>query len=386
VYTINLNQLPPLSLYVHIPWCVRKCPYCDFNSHAAPQPLPWREYISALQQDLDNDARLAQGRPLKSIFFGGGTPSLMPGELIAAFLETVTCLFAVADDCEITLEANPGTAEFDNFSAYREAGVNRLSIGAQSFNAGYLEVLERIHQPDDIQRAFALAREADFSNINLDLMFGLPGQRREEAMQDLRQAIALEPEHISWYQLTIEPNTIFYSKPPRLPDDDCLWTMQEDGQTLLQQAGYQQYEISAYARHNRRSQHNLNYWEFGDYLAVGAGAHGKISHLGDKGIQRLRKIRMPDQYLAAKKNQAFTAEHTWIEPAALPSEFMLNALRLKRGVKLSTFSERTGLSLGAIKAPLEALRQQGLLKTTPERLQTSAQGFRYLNNTLEYFL
>ncbi|WP_075187013.1 radical SAM family heme chaperone HemW [Teredinibacter haidensis] len=385
------DPLPPLSLYVHIPWCVRKCPYCDFNSHQAEADLPVDEYLNAIALDLAQDASLAQGRKIQTVFFGGGTPSLLPASAIARILETAEHSIGLSRQCEITLEANPGTAEYDNFSGYINAGVNRLSMGVQSFDADKLQRLGRIHSPDDVHRAFKLARDAGFDNINLDLMFALPEQTPEQAMDDLRQAIALEPEHLSWYQLTIEPNTEFYSRPPQQPEDDSIWQTQQQGQSLLAEAGFQQYEISAYARQGQRAAHNLNYWQFGDYLATGAGAHGKITLKQPRQILRYRKTRLPRHYMAAAtitddNTNPFNADLHIVTNEALPFEFMMNALRLVEGVPSDLYAARTGMALSSIEPTLSQQHKRGLLSSYNNRLQASPQGLLYLNNLLESFL
>lgn len=378
-----MHPLPPLSLYVHIPWCVRKCPYCDFNSHERSSPLPEQAYVQAIENDLRADAALAQGRQLQSIFFGGGTPSLFTSTAIGQIIETAEKLFGFAPDIEITLEANPGTAEFGNFNDLRLAGVNRLSLGIQSFNDGHLQALGRIHGSAEAVRAYELARKAGFNNINLDLMHGLPDQTEKQAMKDLRQAFALKPDHISWYQLTIEPNTIFYNRPPKLPVDDVLADIQDAGCELLASQGYQQYEVSAYARSGRQSRHNLNYWQFGDYLAAGAGAHGKITHRAPDDILRYRKTRLPDDYLNDQK--AFTAGSEKIPTDALALEFMMNALRLNEGFAPSLFASRTGLSFASIEPQIKKLENRGLLQTTDQGVHTTALGQRFLNEVLEHF-
>lgn len=380
------TSLPPLSLYIHVPWCVRKCPYCDFNSHSVNGELPIDHYVDCLLQDANQDLGFAQQRPLESIFFGGGTPSLLPGHAVARLLHGLREILPFADHCEITLETNPGTAEYDNFSRYRDAGVNRLSLGAQSFSAQQLQRLGRIHQPDDTRQAFSLARQAGFDNINLDLMFALPEQTLTQALDDLNQAIDLAPEHLSWYQLTIEPNTAFYSQPPSLPDDDSSWAIQQSGQQRLSAAGYQQYEISAYARAGKVAYHNRNYWQFGDYMAIGAGAHGKIT-LADSGeIFRYQKTRLPEHYLAAATSRRFTAQKTPLSAHNLPFEFMMNALRLNAGVEARLYSERTGLSLDAMTLQLAELRRQGLLSDDVTRLAATDLGRQYLNSLLEKLL
>jgi len=367
---------------------VRKCPYCDFNSHQQEGRLPIKEYVKALKKDLMHDAHLAQGRKLRSIFFGGGTPSLMPAEAVAEILSFVTEKVGLEHHCEITLESNPGTAEYYNYSGYRQAGVNRLSLGVQSFSNTQLQTLGRIHSRDEVELAYGLAREAGFDNINLDLMFGLPHQTPEDACHDLEQALTLNPEHISWYQLTIEQNTAFYSAPPPLPDDDRLWEIQTSGQAMLASAGFHQYEISAYAHLRRQAQHNVNYWQFGDYLAIGAGAHGKIT-LFDQ-VLRYQKTRLPAHYLAAanstKGTNPFTCKADPVETDALPFEFMMNALRLTDGVPSELFQDRTGLDLNILAPKLTKQRALGLLSNDPNRIKATNKGQQYLNTLLEAYL
>lgn len=386
------TALPPLSLYVHIPWCVRKCPYCDFNSHAAPSELPIDDYLACLKQDLLHDLDQVQGRKIHSVFFGGGTPSLFPGVAIGDLLAFVADKIGFEAGAEITLEANPGTAERGNFTSLRMEGVNRLSLGVQSFNDDHLQRLGRIHGRDEALNAFQLARDAGFNNINIDLMHGLPEQTPEQGLSDLQQAIGLGPEHISWYQLTIEPNTHFYSHTPVLPLEDTLESIQELGHEALQSAGYLRYETSAYAQTAKRSAHNLNYWQFGDYLAIGAGAHGKNTALTPNGlaISRNQKTRLPKDYLAAAKSTAngnpFCAKQSLIDPSQLPLEFMMNALRLMDGVQASTYFERTGLALEPLAQTLTDLRAQGLMIDSPHTLANTELGHRYLNSILERFL
>lgn len=377
-----LNTAPPLSLYVHIPWCVRKCPYCDFNSHTQPEKLPVGDYLTALLDDLQHDTDLAQGRPLQSIFFGGGTPSLFPAGAIGDVIAQAQSQFGFAEDVEITLEANPGTAEHGNFADLKAAGVNRLSIGVQSFSDPQLRRLGRIHNSQQALRAFELARHAGFGNINLDLMHGLPDQTVDQGLADLERAIALQPEHLSWYQLTIEPNTAFYSEPPILPEDDTLCDIQDQGHELLQQAGYQHYEISAYTKPGRRAKHNLNYWEFGDYLAIGAGAHGKITTA--EGISRYNKTRLPADYMA--KNKDFTASTRLVPTENLPLEFMMNGLRLIEGVPSRLFEERTGIKIESIETKLSKLVADNLLENQTESLRATRMGQRFLNNVLSVFM
>ncbi|MDC7830876.1 MULTISPECIES: radical SAM family heme chaperone HemW [Pseudomonas] len=375
--------LPPLALYVHIPWCVRKCPYCDFNSHAAGPTLPETEYVDALLADLDQDLIHVHGRPLTSIFFGGGTPSLFSAEALGRLLDGVARRLSFAPDIEITLEANPGTFEQAKFVAYRGLGINRLSIGIQSFQDAKLKALGRIHGREEAIRAADRARAAGFDNFNLDLMHGLPEQSVADALGDLDQAIALAPTHLSWYQLTMEPNTVFWSQPPELPEDDTLWDIQEAGQARLAAAGYQQYETSAYAQPGRQARHNLNYWGFGDFLGIGAGAHAKLS-APDGTLLRTWKTRLPKDYLDPAK--AFQAGAKQLEPADLPFDFMMNALRLVDGVPAAWYPQRTGQSLDSLAPALTAARQAGLLAEDAQRLRPTARGQLFLNDLLQSFL
>lgn len=375
--------LPPLALYVHIPWCVRKCPYCDFNSHAASPELPEDAYISALLSDLDQDLPYAQGRELTSIFFGGGTPSLFSAQALGRLLEGVQARIPFANDIEITLEANPGTFEQAKFVAYRTLGINRLSIGVQSFQPAKLEKLGRIHTGDEALRAAEMARRAGFDNFNLDLMHGLPDQSLDEALDDLRQAIALAPTHLSWYQLTLEPNTVFWNQPPELPEDDILWDIQEAGQALLAAQGYAQYEVSAYAKPGKQARHNLNYWSFGDFIGIGAGAHGKLTGL-DGSIRRTWKTRLPKDYLNLAK--PFKAGDKPLPAEELPFEFMMNALRLTEGVDAALFEARTGLPLASLADARREAEQKGLLRVEPARLVATPRGQLFLNDLLQLFL
>lgn len=377
-------SLPPLSLYIHIPWCVRKCPYCDFNSHQSPDHLPIDEYVAALLADLVIDKPMAQGRKISSIFFGGGTPSLFPAHAIASILQGVERIIGIADNAEITLEANPGTAENYKFVGLTDAGVNRLSIGVQSFRREHLQELGRIHSGDEAVRAYDFAVTAGFNNINIDLMHGLPQQTCAQAVSDLEQAIALGANHISWYQLTIEPNTIFYRDPPRLPVDDTLLDIQEAGHDLLSAHGFAHYEVSAYCRDQRFARHNLNYWQFGDYLAIGAGAHGKITYPEKNQIQRFQKTRKPEDYLDVSK--IFTAKCETLESSALPLEFMMNALRLNLGLPWSFFAQRTGLKRESLSAQLEPLYLKGLMVEDVNHLQLTNLGQKFLNDVLEVFM
>ncbi|WP_460122078.1 radical SAM family heme chaperone HemW [Pseudomonas sp. H3_G09] len=378
-----LPTLPPLALYIHIPWCVRKCPYCDFNSHTASPVLPEQEYVDALLADLDQDLHAVYGRELTSIFFGGGTPSLFSAEALGRLLTGVEQRIPFAADIEITLEANPGTFEQEKFVAYRKLGINRLSIGIQSFQQEKLEALGRIHNGDEAVRAAGMAQQAGFDNFNLDLMHGLPDQSLDDALSDLRQAIALKPTHISWYQLTLEPNTVFWNQPPVLPEDDTLWDIQEAGQALLAEHGYAQYEVSAYAQAGRPARHNLNYWSFGDFIGIGAGAHGKLSH-PDGRIVRTWKTRLPKDYLNPAKS--FQAGEKSLSNDEMPFEFLMNALRLTAGVESRLYPERTGLSLETLAEGRREAEQSGLLQVEPSRLAPTERGQLFLNDLLQQFL
>lgn len=428
--------LPPLSLYVHIPWCVRKCPYCDFNSHAVSHNsgadshetvgagssgygLPEREYVEQLRRDLRSQLPWVQGRKLVSIFFGGGTPSLFSPAAIGAILEAAEQLVGFAPEIEITLEANPGTFEQKKFAGYRAAGVNRLSIGVQSFDPRQLENLGRIHSGDEAAGALQMARRAGFDNINLDLMHGLPGQTETEALADLKRAVALEPEHISWYQLTIEPNTAFYSAPPATPGSALIATMQGSGRDYLASQGYPRYEVSAYSPVGLESRHNLNYWSFGDYLGIGAGAHGKITLLSEPSadeepsadreppadragrILRSRRTRLPRHYLSSASGAAgglsaspeglihreLAPPHCdAIEREELPLEFLMNALRLVDGVPIETFGRYTGLPLDPLERHWPALEAMELVQPLRERIAATPFGFDYVDEILQRFL
>ena len=389
--------LPPLALYIHVPWCIRKCPYCDFNSHQANNDIPEADYVAALRFDLQQDQPLAQGRKLTSIFFGGGTPSMLSAQAIAQILKDAQAIIGFEPDIEITLEANPGTFEQEKFSGFRAAGVNRLSIGIQSFQDEQLKLLGRVHGREEALRAVGVARAAGFDNINLDLMHGLPEQSVEAAKADLQQAIELNPEHISWYQLTIEQNTTFYSAPPVLPEEEILADIQDAGVELLVAAGYMQYEISAYARDNKRARHNLNYWQFGDYLGIGAGAHGKVTLPEQNKILRLWKTRLPKHYLEAASSQKistnlnghqnfFGGGSDLLSPAAMPLEFMMNALRLHAGVPAAYFSERTGLDWNLLAPQWQALTRQGLVELVDGTARPTELGRRFLNRVLQAFI
>ncbi len=376
-------QPPPLSLYIHIPWCVRKCPYCDFNSHAAGPTLPEQEYVDALLADLDADLDHVHGRELTSIFFGGGTPSLFSASALGRLLDGVEQRVGFARDIEITLEANPGTFEQAKFRDYRSLGINRLSIGVQSFQEAKLKALGRIHDGSEAIRAADMARAAGFDNFNLDLMHGLPEQSIEDALFDLRTAIAQGPTHLSWYQLTMEPNTVFWSQPPVLPEDDLLWDIQEAGQALLAEQGYAQYEVSAYAQAGKAARHNLNYWTFGDFLGIGAGAHAKLSSPSGQ-ILRTWKTRLPKDYLDASK--PFQAGERLLTTDELPFEFLMNVLRLSEGVPSALFSERTGLPLAQLDGARREAEARKLLLADPQRLTASREGQLFLNDLLQHFL
>lgn len=373
-------ELPPLSLYVHIPWCVKKCPYCDFNSHAAGGDLPEDAYVTALIDDLQQDAELAQGRPLTSIFFGGGTPSLFSASAIEKIIAAAQGIIGFADETEITLEANPGTFEQQKFIDYKNGGVNRLSIGVQSFNDQQLLALGRIHSGDNAIRAVATAKAAGFDNINLDLMHGLPEQTPAQALADVQQAIALAPSHLSWYQLTIEPNTAFYSAPPPLPEEDQLQEIQEGGLALLTAAGFAQYEVSAFAQSGRQAKHNINYWQFGDYLGIGAGAHSKVTMLATRQIQRSRKTRHPRDYL--NRTGDYLAGTRILDKAELPVEFLMNALRLNAGVPRGFYTPRTGLDFEDIGNAWQTLEQEGLVSRSTQNLAVTPLGQRFLDTVL----
>ncbi|MCH9694914.1 MAG: radical SAM family heme chaperone HemW [Gammaproteobacteria bacterium] len=375
--------LPPLSLYLHLPWCVRKCPYCDFNSHTAGDKPPKARYLDALLVDLDGEAQRANGRQLESVFLGGGTPSLFSPEEIGRLLDGVRARFQLRDELEVTMEANPGTVEFGSPRAYRDAGVNRLSIGAQSFDDELLRVLGRIHSSADIRRAVDEAHDGGFDNINIDVMHGLPGQNIDRAMADLTAAAELQPAHISWYQLTLEPNTVFYARPPaNLPDDELAWGIQESGQSLLENRGYEQYEVSAYARDGHKCAHNLNYWLFGDYLAAGAGAHGKISDA--EGIYRYQKPANPLQYM---NKVAESADPTRLRKQDIVFEFMLNALRLPQGFAELDFASRTGLSPAELASAAAAALSRGLIERDDDGIWCpTSLGRRFLNDLQTEFL
>lgn len=376
------KTLPPLSLYIHIPWCIKKCPYCDFNSHAFEKSFPEQDYITALLEDLQNDLHFVQNRKLVSIFIGGGTPSLFSPESLSYLLSSIRLLIPFEENIEITLEANPGTFEQNKFSEFREAEINRLSIGIQSFQSDFLKKLGRVHSDEEALLAPEIALQAGFTNFNLDLMFGLPEQSVELGLKDLDQAIIFEPSHLSWYQLTIEPNTVFYSQPPALPPTITTETMQEKGIALLEAEGFERYEVSAYGKTGKQAQHNLNYWQFGDYLGIGAGAHGKITLPNENKIIRSRKTKQPQAYLDPNKN--YLAETVAIPAQELILEFMMNVLRLSKGVKADTLEARTGIKINNILPILNKLQAEGLLR--PDTICTTPKGYNLLNNVLQAFM
>jgi len=377
-----MMETPPLSLYVHFPWCVRKCPYCDFNSHPAKGPLPEAAYVAQLLRDLDHDVALVGNRSIETIFIGGGTPSLISGRSIAALLDGIRSRIVVAPDAEITLEANPGAIDAENFADYLVAGVNRLSIGAQSFNADLLKRLGRTHTPSDTKGAIATAIGAGFARINLDLMHGLPGQTVDDAVADLRCAIALGVSHISWYQLTIEARTEFAAHPPQLPDEDSLDAIEGAGLAFLASAGLRRYEVSAFSRAGQEARHNLNYWMFGDYLGIGAGAHGKISFPARGTVIRTNKPLAPTRYLAASSIEL--RSEAVVNAEALPGEFLLNALRLIDGVTESLFNARTGCASATIDARWRHQQVHGLMRN--DRLGVTPLGLRHLDTVVSDFL
>ena len=376
---------PPLALYVHLPWCVRKCPYCDFNSHQAPKDLPEQAYVAALLADLELDLPLVWGRPVVSIFLGGGTPSLFSELAISHLLDGIRARLKVRPDAEITLETNPGTTEHGRFEGYRAAGVNRISLGVQSFDNGILKKLGRIHSAGETQHAFALARAAGFDNINIDLMYALPGQSQDGALEDLTLGLALQPEHISHYHLTMEPETVFARFPPaELPDEDQAWDMQEACQSVLAAAGYEHYEVSAYARAGKRSVHNQVYWRFGDYLGIGAGAHAKLTDLNTGVITRYAKQKIPRLYLESATSPLRVVETRPLTATQLPFEFMLNALRLNEGFPYQDFSARTGLVLEHAPGWQQAL-QLGLIEREQMQVRPTELGKRFLNDLVNCF-
>ncbi len=380
---VHFKALPPLSLYIHLPWCVRKCPYCDFNSHEAKSDLPEQEYVAALIRDLELALPQIWGRKVYTVFIGGGTPSLFSAQSIETILRMVRMLLPLDVNAEITLEANPGTVEAEKFAGYRAAGVNRLSLGIQSFNDAHLKALGRIHGANEARRAVEIAQQ-HFDNINLDLMYGLPQQTVAEAEADVRAALAFSPQHLSCYHLTLEPNTLFHRYPPALPDDDTSSEMQQCIEQLLATQGYQHYETSAFAQPKKQSRHNLNYWQFGDYLGIGAGAHSKLS-FHNKVLRQMRH-KQPQAYIEAVARDAPLQTEHEVGRDQLPFEFMMNALRLNEGVPATLFTERTSLSLLLVRRELEQAQQRGLLLVDLKRIAPTELGQRFLNDLLEIFL
>ena len=380
---LNLTALPPLSLYIHYPWCVRKCPYCDFNSHEAKGEVPEEEYLAAVRLDLEQSLPLIWGRKIYTIFIGGGTPSLMSAKGLDRLMSDVRTLLPLDGACEITMEANPGTFEAEKFKSYRASGINRLSIGIQSFNPRHLAALGRIHDDNEARRAVDIAH-ANFDNFNLDLMYALPSQTLAEAQQDLATALSFKPPHLSLYHLTMEPNTVFAKYPPALPDDDASADMQDMIAEQMAAAGYQHYEISAYAQPGRRARHNLNYWEFGDYLGIGAGAHSKISF--PHRVLRQARFKQPKSFMDAARAGNPVQEEYEIARADMGFEFMLNTLRLTGGFEANLFAERTGMSINAIDKTLNAAEAKGLLYRDHKLIKPTELGQRFLNDLQQMFL
>ncbi|KPD01842.1 radical SAM family heme chaperone HemW [Moellerella wisconsensis] len=374
-------SVPPLSLYIHIPWCVQKCPYCDFNSHTLKGEIPQQEYIQHVLNDLQQDAQLIGNRTVKTIFIGGGTPSLLSAESMQVLMDGVRNIITLDSQAEVTMEANPGTVEAERFYAYQQAGINRISIGVQSFGSDKLITLGRIHGPEEAKKAARLAAELGLRSFNLDLMHGLPAQTFSEGLSDLRQAIELSPPHLSWYQLTIEPNTQFGSRPPVLPDDDALWEIYTKGHQMLTAAGYQQYETSAYAKPGFQCQHNINYWRFGDYLGVGCGAHGKIS-FADGRILRTVKVKHPRGYMEGR----YLDKSHQVSDEDRPFEYFMNRFRLLEAMERSDFTRFTGLSEAHIRPQLDQALKQGYITETAAQWQITQHGKLFLNSLLELFL
>jgi len=382
---LSFDVLPPLALYVHLPWCIRKCPYCDFNSYEAGKSgFDDARYVDALLRDLAAEVSLAQGRTLSSVFIGGGTPSLFSGAAITRLLAGVRERVTLAESAEVTLEANPGAVEAARFAEYRDAGVNRLSIGVQSFRAEQLRRLGRVHGPDEAVRAIELARAAGFASFNVDLMYALPDDDLDGALADLRAALVHAPPHLSWYQLTLEPNTAFHRKPPPLPSEDLVLEIERRGRELLAASGYRRYEVSAYERAGRCA-HNLNYWRFGDYLGIGAGAHGKVTLRAEGAIERRAKTRSPRTYESAAGTARAVAVERVDDPGQVAVEFLMNALRLPDGVPLALFEERAGQPADAIAEPLHEARARGWLADEPGMLRPTARGLDMLNPLLGLF-
>ena len=385
-----MNSIP-LSVYIHFPWCIQKCPYCDFNSHEVKGDLPEKRYIDALIRDLEMELPTIWGRRLESVFIGGGTPSLISAEGMERLLTALRQLLPMRPEMEITLEANPSTFEQERFKHYRDIGINRLSIGIQSFQQTHLQALGRVHNDHEALIAAQIAKQAGFDNFNLDLMFGLPQQTSQQAMDDLQQAIDCNPTHLSWYQLTIEPNTFFHHSPPVLPKDDLIADMQDQGIEKLQRSGFEQYEVSAYAQKGKQCKHNRNYWEFGDYVAIGAGAHGKITQLHHSSknnfqIERYFKYKQPQRYMEACEQGQARQKSNQLSSQDLSFEFMLNALRLKQGIDIQVFKQRTGLPVQMLDIPIQQAIEKGLLVDSKNYVQTTSLGWRFLNDVTPLFL
>ncbi len=379
-------QLPPLSVYIHLPWCVAKCPYCDFNSHALQGQVPEQAYVDALLADLELELPRVWGRTVHSVFLGGGTPSLFSGQAIDRLLAGVRAQLNLAPGAEITMEANPGAVEHDRFESYRAAGVNRISLGVQSFDDLQLKKLGRIHGRAEARQAIEAVRGAGFDNFNIDLMWALPEQSVEQALDDVEQALSFEPPHLSHYQLTIEPNTVFAARPPALPEEELAWEMQEKCGDLLLGAGFQPYEISAWSRPGRESRHNLNYWRFGDYIGIGAGAHGKITLPAESRVVRLRRKLVPHSYLAAVENASFIAEQHDVSAEDLVFEYFLNRLRLAEAIPFAEFEALTGVAREQLQRPLEEATRLGLVSVDENQIHRTGRGHQYLNDLQGLFL
>jgi oxygen-independent coproporphyrinogen-3 oxidase len=377
---------PPLSLYVHLPWCVRKCPYCDFNSHAIKDDFPGDDYINLLLTDLEAELPLVWGRVVHSIFLGGGTPSLFSADQIERLVNGIRGRLPLSPDAEVTLEANPGTIEHDSFSAYRDAGINRISLGVQSFSDERLRAIGRIHGRAEVGKALDSLRTSGIANFNIDLMFALPGQSANEALEDVRMAVESRPAHLSHYQLTLEPNTAFFANPPDLPDDDEAWEMQSRCAELLAQEGYEQYEISAWARPGNECRHNLNYWGYGDFVGIGAGAHGKITMPSGQEIRRRIRLRHPRAWMQAVPAGSQLAEDRVLTPEERIFEFFLNQSRLRRGIEMARFTARTGLGREQVEGRIEQVIESGLLKEENGVLIHTALGWRFINEIQAIFL
>jgi len=388
VQSRTFTELPPLSLYVHLPWCVKKCPYCDFNSHEQKNELPEDDYVNALLADLSAEMPRIWGRTITSIFIGGGTPSLFSAVAMETLISGIRALTAFSPSIEVTMEANPGTFEQEKFTGFRQAGINRLSIGVQSFNDKALNALGRIHNGDDAANAVSMARTAGFDNVNVDLMFGLPDQTEADSLDDVQQALALAPDHISFYELTMEPNTLFAKRPPTRPDADTQWAMQNNGIALLAEHGFHRYEISAFSTNGRRSTHNVNYWLFGDYVGIGAGAHSKVSFANSGDIIRRWKIKHPQRYLDAAKSDPdkIIGGDTTISFEDTAIEFFMNALRLVDGFPIPLFQQHTGVSIDHWQGAIEAASQRGLLRQSGFELKATREGFDFLNDLLDCFM